>query len=93
MIIQTIVTYCPHEGLFVKNVDSFVGNDELEIETEMADSKSPEFEKYWNFLMDSSRIDEVDQLELNLLEGKGYSALVSLACRLAWEIQIVTIEV
>lgn len=27
--------------------------------------------------MDSSRIDEVDQLELNLLEGKGYSALVS----------------
>ena len=59
----------------------------------MADSKSPEFKKYWNFLMDSSRIDEVDQLELNLLEGKGYSALVSLARRLAWEIQIVTIEV
>lgn len=43
--------------------------------------------------MDSSRIDDIGQLESNLLEGKGYSALVSLARRLAWEIQIVTIEV
>lgn len=87
MKFKSILIYCPYEGLFCKHVTTFVGNDESEIELQMATRETDEFDQLMNVLTISSAYDYVE-LTIAVTSNKGVHALIELAAKWGWLVKI-----
>lgn len=87
MKFKSILIYCPHEGLFCKHVTTFVGHNDNEIELEMSMCETYEFDQLADFLTTSSAYNTVEH-HMATTKDKGFDALIELAKKWGWNVNI-----
>ena len=92
MFIRTFVVSCPFEGLFIKHVATFVGNDAEEVSKMLKNKNTVEFDGLRDFLCDSSEYNS-SQMDRTIKTDMGYLALIDLAKKWGWTVTDIQNEV
>ena len=92
MFVRTFVVSCPFEGLFIKHVATFVGNDVAEVSQMLKNKHTVEFDGLRDFLCDSSEYNN-SQMNRALKTDMGYLALIDLAQKWGWTVTDIKSEV